>query len=197
MNEYLLPSIIGYLLGNFSTSYIVGKSSANIDIRNHGSGNAGTTNVLRILGKKAALFTFLGDGLKGALAVYIGLRLGGKNAALISALLVVLGHDWPVLLKFRGGKGVATTLGSMMALYPLQAFCCIVVGVLTIYKSRYVSLGSILGIVAFPFFMFFKGINEFIVSLILMGLIIFTHRENIKRLAKGTERKIGQKVEIR
>ncbi|SHJ57120.1 glycerol-3-phosphate 1-O-acyltransferase PlsY [Tepidibacter formicigenes] len=197
MNNYFLSALISYFLGNFSTSYIIGKTMAKIDIRDHGSGNAGTTNVLRTLGKKAALWTFLGDGLKGAVAVFVGLKLGGKNAALISALFVVLGHDWPVLLKFRGGKGVATTLGSMLAIYPLQAIFCMLIGIITIYKSRYVSLGSILGICAFPFFMFFKGKNEFILSLALMFLILFTHRTNIKRLINKKERKIGQKVEIR
>lgn len=197
MNEYVLSSIIAYFIGNFSTSYLIGKYTANIDIRNHGSGNAGTTNILRTLGKKAALYTFLGDALKGSLAVFVGFKLGGMNAALLSALFVVLGHDWPVLLKFRGGKGVATTLGSMIAVYPFQAIICILLAILAIYKTRYVSLGSIVGILAFPFFMFFKGTNQFILSLSLLFLIVFTHRENIKRLINGTERKIGQKAEIR
>ncbi|SHH11874.1 glycerol-3-phosphate 1-O-acyltransferase PlsY [Tepidibacter thalassicus] len=197
MNNYLLSALISYFLGNFSTSYVIGKTMAKIDIRQYGSGNAGTTNVLRTLGKKAALLTFLGDGLKGALAVLIGFKIGGNNAALISALFVVLGHNWPIVLKFKGGKGVATTLGSMVAIYPLQAIFSILLGIIIIYKSRYVSLGSILGICSFPFFMFFKGKNEFILSLALMFLILFTHRANIKRLINKTERKIGQKVEIR
>lgn len=197
MNEYVLSSIISYFIGNFSTSYLIGKYTADIDIRKHGSGNAGTTNVLRTLGKKAALYTFLGDALKGALAVLIGFKLGGLNAGLISALFVVIGHNWPALLKFKGGKGVATTLGAMLAIYPPQAIICILIAVFAIYKTRYVSVGSILGIFIFPFFMYFKGVNQLILSLALLFLIVFTHRENVKRLMNGTERKLGQKAEIK
>ncbi|MCT4508517.1 MAG: glycerol-3-phosphate 1-O-acyltransferase PlsY [Tepidibacter sp.] len=197
MNTYFIAALISYFLGNISTSYILGKTIAKIDIRNHGSGNAGTTNVLRTLGKKAALITFLGDALKGFLASYIGFKMGGKDTALICAIFVVLGHDWPVVLKFRGGKGVATTIGAIMFLNPLQAIICVLVGITIIYITRYVSLGSMLGICTLPFLMFFIDKNEFIVSIILMILILFTHRENIKRLIKGKERKIGQKVQIK
>ncbi|CAH2212769.1 glycerol-3-phosphate 1-O-acyltransferase PlsY [Tepidibacter aestuarii] len=197
MNNYFIAALISYFLGNISISYILGKTMAKIDIRNHGSGNAGTTNVLRTLGKKAALITFLGDALKGSLAVYIGLKMGGREVALISAIFVVLGHDWPVLLKFRGGKGVATTIGTIMVINPLQAIICVLAGIIIIYITRYVSLGSMLGICTLPFFMFFVGRNEFTVSIILMILILFTHRENIKRVIKGEERKIGQKIQIK
>jgi len=197
MNDYFIAALISYFLGNISTSYILGKTIAKIDIRNHGSGNAGTTNVLRTLGKKAALITFLGDALKGSLAVYIGLKIGGRNIALISGLFVVLGHDWPVVLKFRGGKGVATTIGAIMLINPLQAIISVLVGIIIICITKYVSLGSMLGICTLPFLMFFVGKNEFILSIILTILILFTHRENIKRLIKGKEKKIGQKVQIK
>ncbi len=197
MNDYFIAALISYFLGNISTSYILGKTSAKIDIRNHGSGNAGTTNVLRILGKKAALITFLGDALKGSLAVYIGLKIGGRDIALISAVFVVLGHDWPVVLKFRGGKGVATTIGAIMVINPLQAIISLLLGIIIIYTTRYVSLGSMLGVCTLPLLTFFVGKNEFIVSIILTILILFTHRENIKRLIKGKERKIGQKIQIK
>ena len=196
MSGYILPSVIAYLIGNFSTSFLIGKCFANIDIREHGSGNAGTTNMLRTLGKKAALYTFLGDGLKGVLAVLIGLKLGGTNVAMVCGIFVVIGHIWPVALKFKGGKGVATAFASMIVVFPLQSLFCMALGILIIYKTRFVSLGSMLGVTIFPFLIFNKGIVPFSVSLILMALILFTHRQNIKRLLNGEENKLGVKKEI-
>ncbi|WP_334292130.1 glycerol-3-phosphate 1-O-acyltransferase PlsY [Alkalithermobacter thermoalcaliphilus] len=193
----MLSAFISYFIGNFSTSYIIGKSTKNIDIREHGSGNAGATNVLRTLGKKAALYTFLGDSLKGVLAVLIGRFLAGEKGALISAIFVVVGHNWPLLLKFKGGKGVATTIGAMMAIDPFIGIFSLALGIILIIKTKYVSLGSILGIVSLPIFMVYRGGNRLIVSIILAVMIVFTHRENIKKLINGTERKIGQKTDTR
>lgn len=196
MYGYIIPSIIAYIIGNFSTSYLIGKYTANIDIRQHGSGNAGTTNMLRILGKKAAMYTFIGDGVKGIIAVLIGLKLGGINVALVSGVFVVIGHIWPIVLKFKGGKGVATAFASMLVLFPLQCFVCAVLVVLAIYKTRYVSFGSILGVCIFPLFMISKGSIALSVALSLMALILFTHKQNVKRLINGTESKIGKKTVI-
>ncbi|OPJ56876.1 glycerol-3-phosphate 1-O-acyltransferase PlsY [Alkalithermobacter paradoxus] len=197
MSAEVLSALIAYFIGNFSTSYIIGKLNGNIDIRKYGSGNAGATNVLRTLGKKAALYTFLGDAFKGVLAVIIGSRLGGEKAALVAAICVVLGHNWPVFLKFKGGKGVATTIGSILAIDPIVGVFSLAVGIISIIKTKYVSLGSVLGIVSLPIFMLYRGGNRLLVSCILALIIVFTHRENIKRLMNGTERKIGQKTEIR
>ena len=162
MLVYLIIIITAYLLGNISTSYIVAKRLAGVDIRTQGSGNAGSTNVLRTLGKKAGALTFIGDVLKGLIAVLIarfiayGVNLDDTTCAYIAVVAVVLGHNYPVFLGFKGGKGVATSLGSMLGMNPLVALSC---------------LGFFIIIVA------------------------ITHKENIKRLLNGTERKLGQKKE--
>lgn len=203
MITYIIIALISYLLGNISTSYIVGRKVANVDIRTQGSGNAGATNVLRTLGKKAAAIAFIGDILKGTVAVLIGRYLSGRygldplNGAYIGAVFVVLGHNWPALLGFRGGKGVATSFGTMLAIYPGYSLLCLAIAILIMYRSKYVSLGSILGIACFPVVMFIIGNNKAsIVGIILTATAFYTHRENIKRLKNGTERKIGEKKNI-
>ena len=167
MLNYIIIIIIAYLLGNISTSYIVAKQLSGVDIRTQGSGNAGSTNVLRTLGKKA-----------GALAV----------------VAVVLGHNYPVFLGFKGGKGVATSLGSMLGMNPVVALLCLGFFIIIVAITKYVSLGSILGIGLSPIIMIithnYKGI---LVTLFLTISVAITHRENIKRLINGTERKLGEK----
>lgn len=194
--RYVLVSVIAYFLGNFATSYIVSKRAAHIDIRKHGSGNAGATNVLRVLGAKAAALTFIGDALKGIVAVLIGRYVAGSNGAILAGLFVVVGHNWPATLGFKGGKGVATTIGSMLAINPLLVLIVFTVGVIVLITSKYVSLASITGMVIFPITMIlFKQSPEYIVfSFILAMLAIFKHRKNIVRLLNGTESKIGQKT---
>jgi glycerol-3-phosphate acyltransferase PlsY len=200
---YIIIALISYFLGNISTSYIVGRKVANVDIRTQGSGNAGATNVLRTLGKKAAAIAFIGDILKGSIAVVIGRYLAGRyglqplDGAYVGAVFVVLGHNWPALLGFRGGKGVATSLGTMLAIYPIYALICLAISILIMYRSKYVSLGSILGITCFPVAMVIIGNNKAaIVGFILTAIALYTHRENIKRLKNGTERKLGEKKNI-
>ena len=189
MISYIILIIIAYLLGNISTSTIVAKRMYNVDIRTQGSGNPGSTNVLRTLGKKAGAITFAGDLLKGLVAVLIArmiARFTGVDettAAYLAVVAVVAGHNWPVFLGFKGGKGVATSLGAMIGMNPVIVFI-----------TKYVSLGSVVGIASSPLFMIAtsnkKGI---LVTLFLTASAIYTHRENIKRLLNGTERKIGQK----
>ena len=194
--RYVLVGVIAYFLGNFATSYIVSMRSARIDIRKHGSGNAGATNVFRVLGAKAGAITFIGDALKGVVAVLIGRYIAGSNGALLAGLFVVIGHNWPVTLGFKGGKGVATTIGSMLAINPLLVLIVFVVGVIVLITTKYVSLASITGMVIFPIVMIlFKQSTEYVAfSLILALLAIFKHRKNIVRLFKGTESKIGNKT---
>ncbi|MEG0050833.1 MAG: glycerol-3-phosphate 1-O-acyltransferase PlsY [Terrisporobacter sp.] len=197
---YLIIIIIAYLLGNISTSYIVAKKLAGVDIRTQGSGNAGSTNVLRTLGKKAGALTFVGDVLKGLSAVLIaklmayGLHVDQSTCAYLAVVAVVLGHNYPVFLGFKGGKGVATSLGSMLAMNPMIALVCLVFFIIIVAITKYVSLGSILGIGLSPIIMMInhntKGV---LVTLFLTILVAYTHKENIKRLFNGTERKIGQK----
>lgn len=192
----ILIVLIAYFIGNFSTSYLVAKLFAKIDIREHGSGNAGSTNVLRTLGVKAAALTFLGDLLKGVIAVYLGNKYGGSMLALLCGVAVVIGHNWPVFLGFKGGKGIATTIGVVIAIKPLVALICVSIGVVILFRFKYVSLASITAISVLPFTIIIYGLNYFLFGLILALLAIYRHRENIKRLLAGNERKIGEKSSV-
>lgn len=191
--EITLVVLISYLIGSFSPAYLIGKIQKNVDVREHGSGNAGTTNVLRVLGAKAALGTFVLDFLKGIIAVYIGKRILGYDGALLASVFVVLGHNYPVFLKFKGGKGIATSLGILYALNWKVGVASTFVGASTVLLTRYVSLGSILGTLSAPIFfiMFdeFKG-NLRLAIIILATSSIVRHRSNISRLIRGVENKI-------
>ncbi|HWQ29484.1 MAG TPA: glycerol-3-phosphate 1-O-acyltransferase PlsY [Negativicutes bacterium] len=193
--RYLLVSVIAYLLGNFATAYVVAKAAGKIDIRKFGSGNAGSTNVLRVLGVKAAILVFAGDVLKGVAAVLIGRYLAGSNGALLAGILVVIGHNWPIVLGGKGGKGIATTIGVMLAIDPLIVLFIVVIGVIIIAATRYVSLASVTGVIIFPISMIVtkKPLEYIVFSLILSGMALFKHRSNIGRLINGTESKIGLK----
>ena len=193
MFKDLLLILIAYLIGNFSTSYLIAKLFAKIDIREHGSGNPGSANILRTLGKKAAAFTFLGDLLKGATAAYLGNAFGGTTVALLCGIAVVAGHNWPIFLKFKGGKGIATTIGVIISIKPLIALICVSIGIAVLFRFKYVSLASIVGIIILPFTIIIYGFNYFLFGLILALLAIYRHHENIKRLLAGNERKIGEK----
>lgn len=198
MNKVILIAIISYLIGNFSSAYILGKVCKSKDIRKYGSGNAGATNALRVFGVKIGLISFILDILKGIIAVNIGNYFMGYNGALIAGAFVVIGHDWPVFLKFKGGKGIATSLGVMLYLHLPTAIICIAIGFTIIAITRYVSLGSIVAtclvpilgsVLKKPF-----DLNFFICTIILASMAIFRHRSNIKRLKNGEESKLGQEV---
>lgn len=195
----VLTAIIAYLIGCINNAYIFTKYTRNIDIRNYGSGNAGATNVLRVLGYKAAAPVFALDVLKGVIAVLIGKYLMGTTGAMIAGIAVVCGHNWPVFLKFRGGKGIATSIGVVMTVSPFLGIIALAIGVIIIALTKYVSLGSITGSVTFVLLnaIFWNSTQIFIFSLILASLAIFQHRSNIKRLLAGTESKLGQKTEIK
>lgn len=189
-----LTIIIAYLIGNFSPSYFLGKFFAKKDIREYGSGNAGTTNALRVFGKKIGILTLVLDIAKGVLAVIIGNYLLGEEGRYIGALFVVLGHNWPVLLKFKGGKGVATSVGVLLTLNWKLGLIVLALGIIIIIITKYVSLGSLLGSVFAPFISFMLlGTTRsylFYTTLILAATSIFKHRSNIKRLIKGNENKL-------
>ena len=195
MIKYVLVSVIAYLLGNFSTSYLISRAAGKIDIRKYGSGNAGSTNVLRVLGVKAAAVAFLGDLLKGTAAVLIGKQLGGSYGEIVAGIFVVLGHNWPVFLKFKGGKGIATTIGLMIPIDPIMVLLIVAAGVTLIVITRYVSLGSVMGVLIYPIAMIAtrKPLEYIIFSIILSAMAVFKHRSNLERLLKGTESKLGQK----
>lgn len=185
--------LTAYLLGNFSTSFIVGKLVGNIDIRKHGSGNAGSTNVFRTLGLKAGLLAFIGDSMKGVLAVYLARRYGNDTVALFAGAAAIAGHNWPLVLKFKGGKGIATSIGVALMVHPASALICIAIGVVILIMFKYVSLASVTSIALLPIFMYFQGRDYFIFALVIAAMAIYRHRDNIKRLLNGTERRITSK----
>ena len=190
--------LISYLIGCFPSAYFLGKMYKNIDIRNHGSGNSGSTNALRVMGTKFGILTLALDVLKGIVAVLIGRAILGDQGALISGVLVVLGHNFPIFLKFKGGKGVATSIGVLMILTWQTALTVVIIGVLTIIITRYVSLGSILGGISAPItaVLVMQTMDKplFITVVILASLLIIRHKDNIKSLCKGEENKFGNKI---
>ncbi|OLS01686.1 glycerol-3-phosphate 1-O-acyltransferase PlsY [Tissierella creatinophila] len=192
--SYIFLIIISYLMGCFSSAYIVGKTFKKIDIRDFGSGNVGSTNALRVMGVKFGIFTFLLDILKGVLAVYIGKFILGDIGGVVAGLFVVIGHDWPVFIGFKGGKGVATSIGVLLVLFGVMIFIPLVITIIIISITKYVSLGSIAFLVMMPivysiFIREFK-MEYFILSLMLALFGVIRHKENIKRLIKGKENKI-------
>lgn len=208
----ILLLIIGYFIGNIETGYIFGKIHK-MDIRNYGSGNAGATNTLRVLGAKAGLVVFLGDFCKSLIPCLVVRFIFRDNVSLsyiymlYIGLGVVLGHNFPFYLGFKGGKGVASTAGIILALDIRIAVVCLIVFIITVAITRYVSLGSIfvmIILIGMSHFLvkfsygFGEGASpmEFRLLTAAIGLLsIFMHRANIKRLLGGTENKIGKKVE--
>lgn len=192
--KIILLAAISYLIGCFSSAYFVGKVFKKVDIRSHGSGNAGATNALRVMGKKLGVLTFLLDFSKGIIAVVIGYGIMGFNGGLVSAIFAVIGHDYPVFLGFRGGKGVATTIGALVVLNFPTALISVIIGVAVAVISKYVSLGSLVFLSIVPIISSVIGADFnkwfFITSLILAALGIYRHKENIKRLINGNENKL-------
>ena len=202
---------IGYVCGLFQTGYIYGRTKG-VDIRNEGSGNAGTTNSLRVFGWKAGLITFLGDLCNAILAVVlVKVIFDGsypdsiKVLELYAGFGTVLGHNFPCYLKFKGGKGIACTAGVILAVCPLAAPICLVLFIGSIAITRYVSLGSILVVIAYLIQVIVFGqmgylhmeaeyLPEFyIITACFTGMALWRHRANIKRLLNGTENKLGMK----
>lgn len=196
--KILLAGLIGYLLGSVSFSIILSRVRYRDDIRRHGSGNAGMTNTLRTYGKGSAALVLLGDAAKGALAGWLGWQLGGAPAMYIAGLLAVMGHMFPIFFGFRGGKGVATAAGFILASNLPALLLLVAVFLLVVFGSRYVSLGSITVAVIYPFAaLFFQWPPEcwqsVVCPFLMAALVIWAHRSNIKRLLTGTENKLGKK----
>jgi len=209
MNVYIAVAILAYLLGSIPTGYVVARAKG-VDIRTVGSGNIGATNVFRILGKPAGIFVLLVDALKGWVAVRIvALRLadallppdslGGSReiAASVAALFAVLGHNYTCWLRFKGGKGIATSAGVLAALVPWALLIILAVWILLFLLTRYVSLGSIMAAAALPFATWFTTQRMLltVVTSILTILAIYKHKANIRRLLDGTENRVQFKKE--
>ena len=204
---WILIVIVSYLLGSIPSGYLVAKSHG-IDIRQHGSKNIGATNVLRIMGEKWGYFVFFCDALKGFVSVKVGFSLAGSFGAtltlagLVAALCCILGHNYPVWLSFKGGKGVATSAGVVIALFPMVIVLLAgIVWLLVFLLGRYVSLASISAAVALPIAVALFGpyarINDYWLvlcfSVLAAGLAVWRHRANITRLLNGTESRFGKK----
>ncbi len=206
MATYIIVAIIAYLLGSISFSVIISKKMAGFDVREKGSGNAGSTNVLRTVGKKAAVLTLICDCLKGVLAILIAYIAGNIVKDIDKSLLVqlagifvVIGHTFPVFFKFKGGKGVATSLGVLLMVNWQIGLICLVFALVLMALTRFVSLGSVAAAVLFPVLTVFIRTNYLvpgnyiIFGIILAVLVIFNHRENVKRLLEGKENKLSFK----
>ena len=204
----IITAIVAYLIGSVNFSVILSKKMAGFDVREKGSGNAGTTNMLRSVGKKAAALTLLCDILKGVVAILIAIFVGKVIPNLDKALLVqlaaisvVIGHTFPIFFQFKGGKGVATSLGVLLMVNWQIGLICLVFAIILIVLTQMVSLGAVSAAILYPVLVMFihtnytvsEGSNYLIFAIILAILVVFNHRTNIKRLLEGKENKISFK----
>ena len=208
----IIMAIIAYLIGSVNFSIIISKKMAGFDVREKGSGNAGTTNMLRSVGKKAAIITLLCDILKGVISIIIAIILGNiiKNSnkellLQIAGVAVVLGHTFPIFFGFKGGKGVATSLGVLLMSNWQIGLICLVFALVLMILTKMVSLGSCGAAVLFPVLTLFINDNYtilsegksgniyFVYSVILAVIVLYNHRSNIKRISNGTENKLSFK----
>lgn len=189
--KYALLILLGYLIGTIPCSYLSAKAFGKIDVRQHGSGNAGATNVLRTVGKKAALLALIGDVLKGVIPAIIGQFVLGMDGAVICAVSAVIGHCYPIFLGFKGGKGVATAGGMIIGTNPLVAIGLLTYIFIVVKKTKYVSLASITGAIIYPiiFWFLYDSMIVRIGSIFLGLLLVYKHRSNIQRLMAGEESK--------
>ena len=206
MAAYIIIAIIAYAIGSINFSVIFSRKMAGFDVREKGSGNAGTTNMLRSVGKKAAVITLLCDILKGVVAILVAIILGNfvKNIdkallVQIAGIAVIIGHTFPIFFEFKGGKGVATSLGVLVMTNWQIGLICLVFALVLMILTRMVSMGSVAAAILFPVLTLFisshyivEG-NYFVYSVILALLVAFNHRSNIQRILNGTENKLSFK----
>lgn len=191
MSMFIL-CIAAFLIGSIPTGQLVAGSKG-IDLKKKGSGNIGATNVLRTAGKWPAILTLLGDMAKGAVAVLIGRHFGaGPLAAGFIGVCAILGHNFSIFLRFRGGKGVATSIGVLAVYSPQTCLLTIIIWLMTVVVSKFSSLGALVAFGVLPFSMSFLDSREKLpVALVMTALVFIRHRENISRLARGQEPKVG------
>lgn len=193
----VLAIAASYLLGSVPFGLVMAKVLKGVDVRQYGSGNIGATNVLRAAGPFVAALVLLADAGKGVAGALLGKYLAGAaNPAIAAGLAAVVGHSWPVFLRFRGGRGAATAAGVFVCLAPWPLLCAVGVWVLLVATTRYVSLGSITGALSMPVFVWAWGCPAQIVAAAAFtaAVIVWRHRANIQRLLAGKELKLGQKV---
>lgn len=209
--QLIVISMVGYLIGSINLSIILSKAMGKGDIREHGSGNPGTTNTLRTLGIGPAILVFLFDLFKGVIAIFLGiglmylgvssisadkLEIAFEYAILLSGFFAILGHNYPIYYGFKGGKGIATSLGVIITIEPIIGIICLIFGLVLIISSRMVSVGSILSAFLYPVLVLVIGerftypIPYIIFACILATLAIYRHRSNIERILNGTEGKL-------
>ncbi|RED60470.1 glycerol-3-phosphate 1-O-acyltransferase PlsY [Cohnella lupini] len=195
MLNSIISIVVSYLLGSISFSILFARWLRKIDIRDHGSGNAGATNTLRVLGKGPAIAVFLLDIAKGSVAVLIGLWLrdGGHWVPVVCGLAAIAGHNWPVFFRFKGGKGIATTVGALVIWAFFPTLIAGVIAILVIVFTRYVSLGSMIFAVLLPILFYLFDLEAAYVwgAIAVAILAIARHRKNIVKLVNGTENKLG------
>ena len=211
MATYIIVAVIAYLIGSINFSIILSKKMAGFDIREKGSGNAGTTNMLRAVGKKAAVITLICDILKGVVSILIAV-LAGKivknldNALLVqlAGIFVIIGHTFPVFFKFKGGKGIATALGVLLMINWQIGLICLIFALVLMALTKMVSVGSIAAAILFPILVAFIDQNYIVqtsnsnwsylvFSIIVALLVIFNHRANVQRILNGTENRLSFK----
>ena len=208
MAAYIIMALIAYAIGSVNFSVIISRKMAGFDVREKGSGNAGSTNVLRTVGKKAAILTLVCDILKGIVAILVSILVGklakDVNPAIlveIAALCVVIGHTYPIFFEFRGGKGVATSLGIILLVNWKIGLICLVFALTLMVLTRMVSLGSISAAILFAVLTIFIN-DSYIVQydfsfvvfgILLAALVVFNHRTNLKRIIAGNENKLNFK----
>lgn len=195
--SFLVIILVSYFLGAIPFAYIMTRLITGKDVRSYGSGNVGATNAARMLGFKYGALVAILDVLKGILAVTIAKTLLPVDAPtyylLLAALTVIIGHNWSVFLKFSGGKGVATTFGVILSLYPLVFLIFLLIWVSLVLITRYVSLASIVSAMIVPVIVYLRTANIYhlLFTLLFAALIVFRHSSNIKRLIKGNESKMA------
>ncbi len=205
MTVYIVISMIAYFIGSISFSVIFSRKFAGFDVREKGSKNAGTTNVLRTVGKKVAALTLVCDILKGVIPVLIAMAANKifnvNNPVLLylAGIFAIIGHTFPIFFEFRGGKGVATSLGVLITLNWKIGLICLIFAIIIMAITKMVSVGSILSAILFPILTIFMATPEqsnfgtIVISLLIALLVIFNHRSNLKRIKDGTENKLSFK----
>jgi acyl phosphate:glycerol-3-phosphate acyltransferase len=197
-SSLVLSAVVAYLLGAVPVGFLVARAFGIGDIRRHGSGTIGMTNVLRTAGKMPAVLTLIGDVVKGMLAVWLGAHVAGATPADVPVVAVaaVAGNCWSVFLRFRGGKGVATGLGALLVLVPWAIAPSALVFLAVVATTRYVSLGSLLGAIGVPVVALVLGypVRSVIAAFCVALIIVLRHRENIERLLRGTENRLGRRA---